>query len=252
MPQPQQYPSRKVFIGHFTGHFDGHGAIAADTILRIQNKYPGKVIAVNIHSGFFSRPFPPTYTTDLRCNEGDEYFKFLNIAYNPVGVVNWIGYPYDILKDYWGEWGSLTDSLISLPPEVDIRITNNFNSGTRMLNSSVCCKFLNSFNGTYKLTLLLTEDSIVASQKDYSKPPPHITPNYAHPNVLRDGITTSWGDTLKMGPIVKGDSIIKNYSYTLPLNFNGINPNENHCKVVAYIYDASNYQVIQAEEGKIK
>jgi len=254
MPQPQQYPSyvRKVLIEEFTGHVDGHNVIAADTIMRIQNRYPGKVIAVTVHSGFFSRPFPPPFITDLRCNEGEEYFKFLNISYNPVGVVNWIGYPNDMLKDYTGEWGSVTDSLISLAPEADISITNNYNSSTRMLNSSVRCKFLNSFNGTYKLTLLLTEDSIIAPQKDYSKPPPNIISNYAHRHVLRDGITASWGDVLNVGSIAQGDSVIMNYVYTLPPSFKGMVPDENHCRVVAYVYDASNYQVLQAEEKKIK
>ena len=80
--------------------------------------------------------------------------------------------------------------------------------------------------------------------------------NYVHRHVLRDGISSnSWGETIISGAIAAGDTAVKNYQYTLPLTFpatNGIAPNENLCYVVAYIYDAATYEIIQVEEKKIK
>ena len=70
-----------------------------------------------------------------------------------------------------------------------------------------------------------------------------------HRHVLRDGITsTIWGDALT----IAGDTAVNAYNYTLPPTFKGLAPNENLCYVVAYIYDAATYEVIQAEEKKIK
>ena len=153
-------------------------------------------------------------------------------------------------------WSTIVDSLLALQPDADIEITNNYNSTTRVLNTSVRTEFLNPLNGNYKIVLLLTEDSIIKPQTDYSKPAgQQDVLNYVHRHALRDGITTSWGDALISGPIAVGDTAIKSYSYTLPATFpltNGIAPNENLCYVIAYVYDAATYEVVQVEEKKIK
>ena len=110
--------------------------------------------------------------------------------------------------------------------------------------------------GTYKLMVVLTEDSIVKPQTDYSKPPgQQDVLNYVHRHVLRGALTsTSWGDSLTTN-VAAGDSITKSINYTLPATFpatNGIAPNENLCYVIAYIYNAATYEVVQVEEQKIK
>ena len=139
----------------------------------------------------------------------------------------------------------LADSLLLLPAAADLEITNQYNSSTRTLYSSIQCTFLTPLNGTYKLVVLLTEDSVIAPQKD-----PGLVRDYAHRYMLRDGITGSWGDTLFTGEAPL--SVTKHYTYTLPSHFKGRAPNENSCRVVAYIYNASNYEIIQVEERKIK
>ncbi len=244
-------PVRKVLIEMFTGHFDGHGAIATDTFQRIQQRYPDKVIGVTIHAGYFAKVFAAPYTQDFQCNAGDVYFKFLNIISNPIGTINRIDYPDRILKNYTGEWKKYTDSMVNVPAVASLKITSQYTPSTRMLSASVQCNFLGSLAGTYKLVVVLTEDKIIAPQKDYFIPSPNVAYQFVHRNVLRDGISSAWGDLLNTGWIAKGDSVIRNYLYNLPLDFNGMAPNENNCHVVAYIYDTSTYEVLQAEEIKM-
>jgi hypothetical protein len=241
---------RKVLVEEFTGHLCANCPPGAQTILTIQNKYPDRVIAMAIHSGFYAGVSSAPYTADFHCTQGDDYFNFFGVSSNPIGMVNRRDYPNNILKNV-GQWAGIVDSLMPVAPDADLKITNSYNSSTRVLNGSVICKFLNPLNGTYKIVLLVTEDSIVAAQKDGSQTPPDIL-NYVHRHMLRDGITTSWGDTLKTGLIAAGDSVVKTFNYTLPATFNSIAPNENYCRVVAFVYNAANYEVMQAEEKKFK
>ena len=242
---------RKLLMEEFTGHKCGSCPPGAQTIQTLQNQYGDKLIAVSIHAGFYATVTPPIYTEDFQCNEGDDYNTFFGISANPIGMVNRKGYPSSHLKAI-GEWSGLVSSILALPPDASIRITNNYNATSRVLNSTVRCEFLNALNGTYKIMLILTEDSIISPQKDYAQTPTDVL-NYVHRHMLRDAISsTSWGDTLKSGLIAAGDTVIKSYIYNLPANFNGIVPDVNHCHVVAYIYNASNYEVIQAEEKKMK
>jgi hypothetical protein len=242
---------RKILIEKFTGHYDGHGVIASDTFQNIQQRYPGNVIGITIHSGYLAKVFPAPFDADFHCNEGDSYSNFMGVTVNPIGTVNRIGYPNRVLKNYTREWSTLTDSMIGLPAVATLKITNQYNSTTRLLNTSVQCNFLGSLTGNYKLVVLLTEDNVIAPQKDYTLPDPHIAFQFSQRHVLRDGITGTWGDLLNTGPVTKTDSVIKNYSYNLPVTFNGMAPNANHCHVIAYIYNTSTYEVLQAEEMKI-
>ena len=54
------------------------------------------------------------------------------------------------------------------------------------------------------------------------------------------------------GLVAAGDTAVKTFQYTLPANFKGKIPQEKYCYVVAYVYDASTYEIIQVEEKKIK
>jgi hypothetical protein len=247
---PSPTAVRKVLIETFTGHNDGHGVIVSDTFQQIQQRYPDKIIGITIHSGYFANVFAPPLNADFHCNEGDEYHAFSGVSFNPIGTVNRIGYPAKLLKDYTMQWSKLTDSMVHLPATVALKITGQYNSSTRTLSASVQCDFLSSLTGTYKLVVLLTED-IIAPQKDYTPTNPPIALQHLHHHILRDGLTSTWGDLLNTGLIAKGNSMIKNYSYNLPAKFNGLVPKENNCHVVAYIYNTATYEVVQADEMKM-
>ena len=243
---------RKLLLEEFTGHKCGACPPGAQTIQQLKTQYPDKIISIAIHAGFFASVSSPLYTNDFHSNEGDDYNNDFGVSSNPVGMVNRKDYPInDQLKDV-GEWGSLAGSILSVSPDADIKITNSYNSSSRQLTAVVHSEFLNPLNGTYKLVVLLTEDSIISPQKDYALPSPSNDTNYVHRHMLRDGITSSYGDVLISGVVSAGDTAVKTYSYPLPVNFNNTTPNPDHCYVTAYIYDAATYEVIQAEEKKIK
>lgn len=242
---------RKILIEDFTGHKCGNCPVAPATIETIKQVHGDRVISIGLHTNFYATPGASPYDYDFRTKVGDDYDAFFAPPGWPNGMVNRQDYPS---TGHWkgvGQWSTLADALLALPPDAFIEISNSYNSTTRVLNSTVKTEFLSALNGTYKIMMLLTEDSIVSPQKFYNPNVDSLT--YVHRHVLRDAISsTSWGDTLASGLITAGDTVVKNFSYTLPADFKGKVPKEKHCAVVAFIYDAASYEIIQAEEKKIQ
>lgn len=248
---------RKVLLEDYTGHTCGNCPEAALTAQTIKSTYGDRLVVVGVHAGFYANPAAAPYGYDFRTAVGTDYDNFFDVglAGNPNGMVNRIGYPGNTHIKSHGTWGGIVSTLMAEAPAAYIKITNSYNAG--VLNTTVRSEFLNFMSGTYKLVVVLTEDSIVKPQVDYSKPPgQQDVLNYVHRHVLRSAISsTSWGDVIATGSVAAGDTAVNTFQYTLPATFpstNGIVPDVDHCYVVAFIYDAATYEVIQVEEKKIK
>lgn len=245
---------RKVLLEDYTGHRCGNCPPAAVTAQTLKTTYGEKLVVMTIHAGFFAEPKAAPYGYDFRNTVSDDYDNFfVDGAPNPLGMVNRREYPANNhIKDF-GEWGTLVGAALSEAPDAHIEITNLYNTTSRQLSTKVRTEFLNPLTGDYKLAVLLVEDSIVKPQKFYYPAPGKDSLTYVHHHVLRDAISNdSWGDLIATGSVAAGDTVSVSLSYDLPLNFKGLVPRENHCYVVAYVYNATTYEVIQVEEKKIK
>ena len=92
------------------------------------------------------------------------------------------------------------------------------------------------------LVVCITEDHIidwqtVAGQGDVS--------DYEHNHVLRDVVGSTWGQ--EIGEISVGDEVINTFSCNIDPVWNLKN-----CNIIAYVYNTSNYEVIQVEEIHIE
>lgn len=248
--------NRKVLIEDYTGHKCGNCPAAADTLSYIKNKYPGKIIAVAVHAGFFATAAPSTsYPTDFRNPVSDAYdTQFgISLAGNPNGLVNRGNYGAGNFIKAYTTWEGDAYQMLSSPAKFELKIRNTFNATGNSLNTSVVVKSLGYNTGMYKLVVLLTEDSIVAEQLDYRLPSgSQLIPNYEFEHVLRDAINSTWGDAVFASGAIPNDSVVKTYNnYTISNNYRA-----RKCHVVAYIYDANSssptyYEVLQAEEEKV-
>jgi len=247
--------NRKVLIEDYTGHKCGNCPAAADTLAYIKNKYPGKIIPVAIHAGFFATAAPGTsYPTDLRNPVADAYDTQFGIstAGNPNGLVNRTGYGSGGFIKAYTTWEGNAYAALTGAAKFGLKIRTTFNAGNNNLNTSVVATSLGYNTGSYKLVVLLTEDSIIAEQLDYRLPSgSQLIPNYEFSHVLRDAVNSTWGDAIFASGAIPNDSIVKTYNYALNPTFRA-----RHCHVVAYIYDANSssptyYEVLQAEEEKV-
>ncbi len=233
---------RKILIEDFTGHKCQNCPEAAEEIHNIQNTFPNQVVAIAIHAGYFSVPNPPQapyLTTDFRTEGGGEIHDFFGPQSYPKGMVNRSGYPSDVLSNYT-DWANIVSSLTGSPAKVGIDISHTINGDEITIDVSTQAKV--SFAANHNVVVCITEDNIVdwqtvAGQGDVS--------NYEHNHVLRDVVGSTWGQAID--EISLGDETTNTFTCNIDPVWN-----LNNCNIIAYVYDTSNYEVIQVEEIHIK
>ncbi|MBS1635131.1 MAG: Omp28-related outer membrane protein [Bacteroidetes bacterium] len=242
--------TRKVLVEDYTGHECGNCPAAAIKGQDLENLYHDQVVLLAVHAGYFADPAAAPFTDDFRCTAGTDWDTFFGIsqgAGNPNGMINRKDYPAGTHIKNHNNWAAETSPFINQAADVKLSITPNYNTSAKTLDVSVKSKFIHALSANYKLSVVLAEDSIVGAQKDYSQNPSVIT-NYLFMHVLRGGINGSWGDPVNTAAVAANDSITKSYT-----GF-AINPlyNENRLHVIAFLYNAATYEVIQVEEVKMK
>lgn len=234
---------RNILLEDYTGHQCGNCPSAALVAENITKQYKGRVITIAVHAGFFSRTntkYPTSYTTTIG-NEWDGSSGFgVSAIGNPNGMVNRKNYDGGGIVQKESKWPASVVSALEDPFILDLNIKSKFDVSTRQLNTTVVAKFKNSYPNPVNLTVVLTEDSIIGPQTDYTKKP-DLIPNYVFMHMLRGGITSAWGTPLKNNPIQAGDSI------TLSFPNYAVNPSfkEKFLTVIAFASDATNREVLQ-------
>jgi hypothetical protein len=165
----------------------------------------------------------------------------------PCGTVSRTGYGTPNLVLGTGDWGGRIETYEDSLPKALISISNSYASGS--LSSTIECKALQDIQGICKLTVYIVEDSIVGAQITQNDPnyPDNIIHDYVFRDVLRGSLNGTWGQQLSSGNIAKGTTITKTYSTTL--NSAWV---PEHCSVIAFMSDSTTYEIIQAEEKKVK
>jgi hypothetical protein len=241
---------RKVLLEDYTGHRCVNCPTAAVTAMDLKALYGEKIVVMAVHAGSWAIPFAGTFSYDFRSAAGTEYDATFGISTvgNPNGMVNRKMVASSIIIAPTA-WGSTIAGIIDLPPDAEIEINNTYNSASKLLNTEIKSEFLNSMTGLYKLCVLILEDSIVKPQaNNNSNLGPDPITNYMHRHVLRGAINSTWGDSLAIDPTVTGAFITKNYT-----NY-ALNPawDENHCIIIAFIFNAVTNEIVQVEEKKMK
>ncbi len=244
-------PKRKFVIEEFTGHTCPNCPQGAAVLQQLEQLYGERLIIISIHCGDFAEPGAGEFNIDFRTATGNDIFSFFTPGAFPSGMVSRTGWTQAqnnavIDKD---AWGTQIETLKNIDPYVSLEIETAYDSLTRNVDAIVECDVLADFSGVYKIAVYITEDSIVHAQMTQDDPenPDNIVHNYVHRHVLRGTMNSTWGDTLVSGNMVTGVKFVKNYSSVLNIAWN-----EKQCYVVAFVYDASNYEIIQAEEKIIQ
>jgi hypothetical protein len=246
------------YTGHLCGNCPDAGLLMDDTMKSI---YGDRLVIVSVHAGSNALPCPDVgapcpgtaappgaFSTNFINATGTDWDNFFGIsaAGNPNGMIDRKGYPAsNIVRP--DNWAARIQTEAALSPDIKIRIINHYNATTHELKTAVQAKFLANTTGTYKLQVVLTEDSIVDWQE---WDPPHAVEfdsTYVQRYVLRGGMNGSFGAVIADGSQTPGTIKINGFSYSLNSNWNA-----SHCKVVAFVYDAANYGVQQVEEKVIQ
>jgi len=255
---PRTNPVRKVLVEDFTGHRCGNCPRAAEAIHDMQEAHPGQVVALGVHSVYPSE-YTSTYPNDIAINPQlkyiynftrevsnaiDEKFQVSNSGL-PKGMVNRMQVSGSRALSY-STWETHASSILAGDPDVDIQVKPFYDAADSSLCTYVYTQFLNPIGGRYKVVAYLTENGFVSWQKDYDASPQDIQ-LYEHNHILRENISSVWGTLLVDGTATAGEEYINGYSITIDPSKYDITK----CYVVAFVYDETTWEVIQAEEQKI-
>ena len=262
---------KKVLIEDFTGHRCPNCPAAAEELVSLQDFYGDRVIGIAIHpsSPAFSTPSPLTassYTYDFRTQFGDDIdniFELTTVGL-PRGMVNRTGFDtqHQLGKD---EWSSIVQTELEKAPIFGITLSSNVSNGNGTI--SITAEALTNINldkkekiEDYNIVICLTEKNIVHWQKDNTA---GDIEDYEHNHVLRTMINTTFGESIG-NSFVDGDIWEKDYSVDITTlentnenhslntlfmgNGNCKEWNEDNMEIVVYIYNTSNYEIVQVEE----
>ena len=252
-------PEKKVLIEDFTGHICPNCPDAARELDAIHDIYGDQIIGMAIHvSKSFARPYPasqaPSFQYDFRTQWGDNWDDFYGISAMglPRGMVNRIGYPdnHKLSKDEWA-----TEVTNELNKEVDFGIDINTTINSITISSNV----LNNVNGDYNLVVCLTESNIINWQKDGQE----NVENYIHNHVLKSVLTDE--NLSNSTSYIAGEQIETLINYDLATleqsnmdystntaelgNGNAGDWNASNMSIIAYIYNTTTKEIMQAEEA---
>jgi thiol-disulfide isomerase/thioredoxin len=239
---------RKILIEDFTGHQCGNCPRAAEALKAIEELYPGQIVSLGVHVGFFAEPNATgSYTADYRSETGNELDQYFgnSVAGLPNGLINRISFDNNSIVQYT-DWSSKAAQLLTLPPDAWIEINPEYNASTRTLQVNASVDILTTIEDSLHLAFYLSEDSIVSPQKDYSLTPSTI-PTYTHRYVLRGSMNGTWGLPIAAGSIFSpGTTLTASATYSIPPSWN-----DTHIHAVAILLKANSKEVIQTQDVKI-
>ena len=127
--------------------------------------------------------------------------------------------------------------------EASVEINHTFDATTRRLDVTVSGQVANKDRQAYLLSILIKENGLVGKQEDaYCSWKGAKWNEYMHPRVVRDFLTATFGDTVK----------VENQSYSYSTSFiideNWVPEN---CCVVAYLTPLEKSPVINAEQAPL-
>lgn len=236
---------RKVIVEEFTGVRCVNCPDGSAEIQNLIALHGEHLIAISIHSGFFSKPYDENLY-DFRTADGDALASFLGEPQAfPTAIIN--------RKIFSGQserqlskqsWAGYIQSELDEAPKFNISTVSNFDSGSRNLTVKVTIVPLENVNIDLKLSVLLTENDI----KDYQLLPTGKEPNYLHKHVFRRVLTSEVSGQTIGQSFIKGQNVEMEFSATIPVEWQSEN-----CHVVSFVHqNGPDYDVLQADEVKMQ
>ncbi|MBK7666291.1 MAG: Omp28-related outer membrane protein [Sphingobacteriaceae bacterium] len=249
---------RIVLVEDYTGHTCGNCPRAAEEAENIQNKYGDSVVVLAIHAGTqFSPPKLPDFPEDFRTSVGTDWDGFFGFsaAGLPKGSVNRDQTPFPQPRN---AWDGLVSTALNWAPSAKLELTTWLDTSAMLMRVDVKTTFITSWSNTTKLVVVMSEDSIIARQKDYAPPVGSTVengdeiPDYLFMHMLRGSINGSWGEEIKNGPSAIGDVVRKSYNCYEVKPWNSEKKRLKNMSVVAILFDESTREILQVDKLKIK
>lgn len=238
--------ARKILIEEFTGVNCQNCPTGAAKLHELIELYPGKIVPVAVHAGYFARPKKGQY--DFQTEIGTAWDKFFGNS--EAGTPNALINRFSLNKKNIfapNEWVEVIGQMLNKEADFKIEITSNLNAESKVITAEIKVETMKNIEKKHNLTVVLVQDKIVDKQNVGGT----IKDDYEHNHALRAGFNGTWGEEIIASPVAKGTKIDKKYT----LN---VKEDEKHpwatpnLKVVAFITDPETQEVMQVEEVVVK
>jgi hypothetical protein len=198
-------------------------------------------VAVSIHAGFFSVPYPESRDT-LVTPTGRAILELLDAPLGyPTAVVNRRQFGGEESRQVGqGAWPGYIADELQAPPRIRIDLQSAYEPTTRELQ--VTADLYPTENITepdIRFTVYFVENNVIDSQLT----PEGRDDNYVHKHVFRDALTPFDGEPITEA-LTTAVPVSRNYTYTVPEDYK-----IEDCKVVGFVsLGGSDLQVLQAHE----
>lgn len=238
--------SRRVLVEEITGVNCTNCPKGARELRSIQEQVgEDKLILIAVHSGGnLSEPIPES-KYDLQTQKGYQMVAVIGqLSGIPSAAIGRRFFPDQGSEFSIPTWASKISDEFKYDFHFDLFVNNTYDPSSRKLDVKVNMSPDSTLAAGHRLTVVITQDSIIDAQNDNSV----IYPNYVHRHVLRDIISRVDGDPIDE-PLKAGAQITKNYSVTLDSTWDA-----KHCTVVAYVHGSGvpDKVVVQAAEAHVE
>jgi hypothetical protein len=240
---------RVVVIEEFTGVRCVNCPTGSAKIVQLLEQFgERKLIAVSIHSGFFSVPYDIS-REDFTTQGGEAIDAQLGpVTAYPAASINRKLFPNETQRPLsLSSWAGYIGGELCRAPELNINISKIFDPISRQLTATVDLRAVTTntiFAEPLGLTVYITENNIISAQLDATG----VDTNYVHKHVLRHIMTDTRGLQIHSSGSFSPNS--QTLSYTLPAHWDAA-----QCHIVAFIhYRGANgkFDILQAAETEVE
>jgi len=233
---------RKVLAEELTGVRCPNCPDGTSTLVSLSDQLGDNLVIVSIHAApGYDNPYAESLY-DFRTGDGKAMANFIGAAsFYPTAAINRrLVQPEPEPYLPRAVWSGIISEELAKPPVVGLFMESEFDAVNRQLDIEVTIAPEATLYGEHRLTVLITQDSIV----DYQKKGLEKIPDYVHRHVLRDILTQPTGNVIEEA-LSPAAAVTKNFSITLPAEWN-----EKHCSVVAFVHHGTtpDKEVLQVEE----
>ncbi len=236
--EPVADHTQRVWIEKYTGPRCTNCPTADESIhdITAQPQYSNKVIATAIHAtNIFGTPIGDS--PNLRTEEGDAWcLNFLgSSAALPSALLNRQkdNNSIEVIQDFSALSGKV-NAILTQSATVAIALSSHFDSQADKISITTNIELLDDVADDLTLTVLIIEDSIVATQR---MPDGSENSAYIHNHVLRGMVTDKWGFDID-SPKTRGAARKVTLRASLPEGCI-----MEHCQTVAFVSDKSSRSI---------
>lgn len=227
--------NKKILLEEFTGtgcpNCPGGHTMAANILAA----NPGNAFVLAHH------PIGSSYTTNdpMKHAFPSAFYAMPFISsttrYMPSAIINRRSWGSDGRISGVNDWTSRSNTIKAESAPVNVGVLAVYNPISKQLTVTAEAYFTSAVSANTTINIMITEDGIIATQSGSSNP------SYVHNHVFRDALTAQWGDAITGST---GAATLKTFNYTF--DNSSKNYDMTKCKVVAFVRDASNEEVLNA------